>query len=200
VVAPWADLRRSTAPTRSVAAILVRLAWYAIAAAALVCGAPRRAAASMCPLGVDAGARAGISINGDQWIGGGHGRLRLTCLGGLGLEPVAIAGLGGNYLTLRPSLRFFYWVWLDAARRWSLAPALGASLVYYTPVGNFATFCHRYDVDACSGFSHGFEAGMSAGFSGLGLQTAIGFGGLPVVTLSATYTWPLSRTEGTVAR
>lgn len=161
---------------------------------------PGANASPSCPVGFDAGARAGVSINGDQWIGGGHARLSLTCLGGLGLEPVAIAGVGGNYLTLRPSLRFFYWVWLDRGRRWSLAPSLGASLVYYTPVGNFATFCHRYDVDACSGFSRGFEAAMSIGLSGIGLDATLGFGDLPVVTLSAMYTWPLTRTAGTVAR
>jgi hypothetical protein len=153
---------------------------------------PVHPAAASCPVDLDAGVRAGISINPDQWSGGGQLRARLTCLGGLGVEPLLTAGVGGNHLSVRPGLRLFYSIWFDTARRWSLTPALGGSLMYFTPVGRFATFCHRYDVDACSGLVSGFELGASAGYSGFGLDAMFGFAELPVLTLAATFSLPVS--------
>jgi hypothetical protein len=148
-----------------------------------------------CAASVKAGPRAGGTINQDQWAFGGHARLGLLCLGGFAIETAAIVGLGGNYLTLRPSARLQYHFGPGGERSVSVYPSAGYSLLFYRPVGDFESFCDRYDVDACYDSVQGFELGGGVGYWLLGVEGLVGFGGLPVVTIAVTATFPLFGAE-----
>ena len=145
-----------------------------------------------CDVGFAAGPRGGGTLNADQWLAGGHARLSLLCLGGFGSELVGVAGLGGNHVSWRGSLRLAHELELwGGPRGVRLYPALGWSLQYLAPVGDFADWCDRYDVDACSGFASGIELGGGLRQSWLGIEAIVGFNDLPVLTLSATATFDL---------
>ena len=142
---------------------------------------------------MDAGPRVGITINGDQWLVGGQLRMGLPCLGNLGFGPVLALGLGGNHLTLRSSGRLDYLIWFDDAHVFGVYPAVGASALFYMPVGGFATFCNRTGLDECWGHEIGLEVGGGLRYKWFGVDGFLGFGGLPVVTLMAAASFPLTR-------
>jgi hypothetical protein len=144
-----------------------------------------------CTLELEGGPRGGLTVNDDQWILGGHLRLGLLCLGGFALEPVALVGFGGNYLTLRPSVRAIYRLYSDTNRLLELHPTLGLSLVQWLPVGQFAEWCDRLEVDACYARDSGVELGGGIAYRFLGLDAVAGFGSLPVVTITLTATFPI---------
>jgi hypothetical protein len=148
-----------------------------------------------CDVAVEAGPRAGISINGDQWVVGSHLRITLPCLGNLGVGPVMAFGLGSNYLTLRSSWRLDYLVWFDEAHTFGLYPAVGASALFYMPGGGFATFCNRVGLDECWGHEVGFEAGGGARYKWFAVDGFIGFDGLPAVTIMAAASFALTHPE-----
>jgi hypothetical protein len=58
-------------------------------------------------------------------------------------------------------------------------------------VGHYASWCNRYEVDACWGNDDGIELGGGLQYSWFGLEAMAGLGGLPVVTINATLTIPL---------
>jgi hypothetical protein len=145
-----------------------------------------------CTLELEGGPRGGLTINDDQWIVGGHLRLGLLCLGGFALEPVALLGFGGNYLTLRPSVRAIYRLYSDTNRELELHPTLGYSFVQWLPVGDFADWCSRLEVDACYASDGGVELGGGIAYRFLGLEAVAGFGSLPVVTITLTATFPIA--------
>lgn len=171
--------------------------------------ASERGASTPCPargrvpdearLGV--GPRAGVSINGDQWILGGYGRFDGFCLGGcprhLSLELQLLAGLGGNHLTLRASLRLEYIFWF--MHDFGLYPLAGISFIGWLPVGHFATFCHRVDLEGCTGWDAGLEVGGGFRVWRLTFEAAVGVGGIgtdnaiPVLTITAGLHFPLWR-------
>ncbi len=154
---------------------------------------PPPAPAPGCTLELEGGPRGGLTINDDQWILGGHVRLGLLCLGGFALEPVALVGFGGNYLTLRPSVRAIYRLYSDTNRELELHPTLGYSLVQWIPVGPFADWCDRLEVDACYARDSGVELGGGIAYRFLGIDAVAGFGSLPVVTITLTATFPMAR-------
>ncbi len=145
---------------------------------------------------MDAGPRTGVSIRDDQWVIGGHLRAALPCLGNIGFGPVLSLGVGGNYVTLRSSGRLDYLVWFDDAHTVGIYPAIGASAYFYFPVGGFATFCRRVDLEECWGHEVGWELGGGFRYRRLGVDAFAGFGGLPAVTIMAGVMFPLSRPEG----
>jgi hypothetical protein len=149
-----------------------------------------------CTLELEGGPRGGLTVNDDQWILGGHVRIGFLCLGGLALEPVGLVGFGGNYLTLRPSVRAIYRLYSDTNRELELHPTLGYSLVQWIPVGHFAEWCSELEVDACYARDTGVELGGGIAYRFLGLDAVAGFGSLPVVTITLTATFPL--TKGTL--
>jgi hypothetical protein len=149
-----------------------------------------------CTLELEGGPRGGLTVNDDQWIVGGHLRVGFLCLGGLALEPVALLGFGGNYLTLRPSVRAIYRLYSDTNRKLEIHPTLGYSLVQWIPVGRFAEWCDRLEVDACYARDSGVELGGGVAYRFLGLEAVAGFGSLPVVTITLTATFPI--TKGTL--
>lgn len=148
---------------------------------------------SCCQLAVDAGPRVGISINGDQWLLGGHLRIALPCLGNLGFGPVLAFGVGSNYLTLTSSGRLDYLVWFDDARVFGAYPVLGASALFYMPGGRFAAFCNRVGLDECWGHEIGWEVGGGLRYRWFGLEALAGFTGLPALTVMAAASFPLTR-------
>jgi hypothetical protein len=154
------------------------------------------ACSSSCEVAVDAGPRLGLSVNADQWLFGGQLRTGLPCLGGLGIGPAFMIGVGGNYLTLRSSGRLDYMWWLDDAHVFGIFPAVGASVLYYMPVGPFASFCDRTDLDECWGYEVGTELGGGIRYRQLGVDAFVGFGELPVVTIMASVSFPLVEREG----
>jgi hypothetical protein len=145
---------------------------------------------------VDAGPRAGITINGDQWLVGGHLRASVPCLGGLGYGPTLTLGLGGNYLTLKSSGRLDYLIWFDRAKVFGIYPAVGASALFYIPVGGFARFCNRTGLYECYGKELGLEVGVGLRYRWLGADAFIGFGGLPVLTIMVGAWFPFAHPEG----
>jgi hypothetical protein len=149
-----------------------------------------------CQVVVEEGPRVGISINGDQWLVGGQLRASLPCLGNLGFGPVLVFGLGGNYLTMRSSGRLDYLFWFDDAHVFGAYSAVGASAFFYLPAGGFARFCNRVNLDECWGHDVGFEVGGGLRYKWLGVDGFLGFGGLPVVSVMAFGSFPLTRPEG----
>jgi hypothetical protein len=158
-------------------------------AAATATPAPPRG----CTLEVEGGPRGGLTVNDDQWIVGGHLRLGFLCLGGFTLEAVGLVGFGGNYLTLRPSVRALYRLYSDTNRELELHPTLGYSLVQWLPVGPFAKWCDRLHVDACWTRDSGVELGGGIAYRFLGLEAVAGFGSLPVVTVTLLATFPMAK-------
>jgi hypothetical protein len=145
-----------------------------------------------CTLEAEGGPRGGLTVNDDQWIVGAHLRLGFLCLGGFSLESVGLVGFGGNYLTLRPSLRAIYRLYSDTNRELEIHPTLGASVVQWFPVGPYATWCDRFEVDACWARDSGAELGGGIAYRFLGLDAVAGFGSLPVVTITLMATFPMA--------
>jgi len=148
-----------------------------------------------CSLDFEGGPRGGLTVNDDQWILGGHLRVGFLCLGGFAFETVGLVGFGGNYLTLRPSLRVIYRLYSDTNRELELHPTLGWSLVQWFPVGHFSTWCERLEVDACWARDSGVELGGGMAYRFLGLDAVAGFGSLPSVTITLMATFPLGKTR-----
>jgi len=147
-----------------------------------------------CTLEFEGGPRGGLTVNDDQWVAGGHLRLGFLCLGGFALEPVGFIGFGGNYLTLRPSLRAIYRLYSDTNRELEIHPTLGYSLVQWLPVGHFAEWCDELEVDACYARDSGVELGGGLAYRFIGIDAVAGFGSLPVVTVTLMATFPIART------
>jgi hypothetical protein len=147
---------------------------------------------SCCWVAVDSGPRAGISINGDQWLLGAHLRVGLPCFGGLGLSHTLAFGLGGNYFTLRSSGRLDYMFWFDNQHIFGIYPTAGVSALFYGPVGGFASFCSRVGLDECWGHDAGWEAGGGIRYRWLGVDALVGFAGLPVLTVMVGAWFPLT--------
>jgi hypothetical protein len=145
---------------------------------------------------VEIGPRAGVSVNGDQWLFGGHLRTSVPCFWNLGFGPIVVLGLGGNHLTIRSSGRLDYMLWFDRAHTFALYPAAGASVLFYVPVGRFAEFCNRVHLDECSGYTVGGEVGGGARYRWLSVDAFAGFRGLPVVAVMAALSFPLDQPEG----
>ncbi len=136
-----------------------------------------------------------MSVNNDQWVAGGFGRLGgicpLVCLGDLGVGLHALAGFGGNRFTLRTSARLDSVLWLGAERTVGLYPAVGASAYFLFPVGAFAEFCERTRLKGCGGTYFGFEIGGGLRLWQAFLEAVAGTGQLPAVTVTAGVTLPL---------
>ena len=148
-----------------------------------------------CQVKVEAAPRVGLSVNGDQWLVGSALRASLPCLGELGIGPTLALGVGGNHLTLRSGGRLDYLLWFDDAHTFAIYPSVGAALQFYWPVGNFATFCHRVDLDECSGYHFGNELGGGVRYGNLAVDAFAGFGGLPVLSVMAAWSFAFTPPE-----
>jgi hypothetical protein len=137
----------------------------------------------------------GLSINDDQWLAGGQLRTSFPCLGKLGFGPLLVLGVGGNHITFRSAFRLDYLFWLDSAHNFGVYPAVGAAVLFYLPVGDFAEFCHRVALDECSGYIFGAELGGGLRYRRFSLDAFAGFGGLPVLSIMAVLHFPLTGPE-----
>jgi hypothetical protein len=128
------------------------------------------------------GIRIGASLNGDQALVGMH--LVLATAGDFALGAAVLTGAGQDWMTFRSS----------AIARWDLIETgdfmvyslLSGSALLYLPIGRLAAFCDATGL-SCSGSEAGFEVGGGVEYDRIGLEATAGLGGLPAVTLLATY-------------
>jgi hypothetical protein len=143
---------------------------------------------------IDVGARAGVSINNDQWVLGGflrYGRLcPFVCLGDLGASVHALVGVGGNRTTVRLGIRLDSLLWFDRAHTVALYPVAGASAQVLVPVGHFAEFCARTGLEGCGGRFWGAELGGGLRVWRLFLEGVVGTGEFPIVTATMGMVFP----------
>jgi len=149
-----------------------------------------------CRANVDVAPRIGVSINDDQWLFGAGLRSSMPCLGNLGLGPSLSLGVGGNHMTLRSTGHLDYMLWFDDGHMFGVYPAIGASVLFYWPVGPFATFCERVNLDECSGYVFGGEIGGGLRYRMIGIDAFVGFAGLPVLSIMASVSFPVAKQEG----
>jgi hypothetical protein len=167
------------------------------AAPAVIVAAPADASHSgagcpdCCRTSVELSARLGLSVHSDQWLGGGQLRATLPCLGNLGIGPLLTFGVGGNHLTVRSAARLDYLFWLDRSHHFGIYPAAAAAVIFYVPMGHFAEFCHRVDLEECSGFLLGGEMGGGLRYRMFAVDAVAGFGGLPTLTIMAALAFPV---------
>jgi hypothetical protein len=142
-----------------------------------------------------AGPKAGVSVNYDQWVAGGYlragGLCPLICLGDLGISIHEMGGLGGNFATLRTSLRLDTILWFGDRGSVGLYPAFGVSAYTQIPAGHFAEFCERTGLDeGCGGTRLGVEAGLGMRFWPMFVETIAATGALPslIATLGLSFT------------
>lgn len=137
------------------------------------------------------GPRFGMSLNGDQWLAGGHLLLENLCLDGVGVEPILLVGLGGNHATIRTGLRAGFTFWIGGVRGVGLMPMVGADLSVALPVGDFARFCSRTQILGCDGVFLGYEIGAGVRYRWFRLEAMAGFADLPVFTTTFALDLPL---------
>jgi len=148
------------------------------------------------PLQYDAGPRAGVSINSDQWLLGGFGRVggwfAHAGIGDVGLSLHELVGVGGNRLTFRSSLRLDSIKWWGITRSFGVYPLLGVGLQVLVPVGPFAEFCERTHLPGCGGAYWGAELGVGLRFRSAFLEASYGTGELPNGTVTLGLAFPLN--------
>jgi hypothetical protein len=128
------------------------------------------------------GVRVGASLNGDQALVGMH--LVLASIGDFALGSAVLVGAGEDWMTFRTS----------ALARWDLLQrgdftlysVVSGSALLYMPIGKLAAFCSATGLN-CSGGEAGLEVGGGVEYNRIGIEATAGLGGLPAVTLLATY-------------
>lgn len=135
-----------------------------------------------------AGLRAGASLNNDQALLGGH----VLAEDGFALEPVVLVGIGGNHFTMRPSVRAGYTFWIGDVGDFGIMPSAGITMQLYLPVGRFASWCDRVDLDACHGWQLGGELGGGVRMGWARLEAMAGIGEVPAVTITFAGDWSVS--------
>ena len=136
------------------------------------------------------GGHGGGTLNPDQWLAGAHAIANGLFIRALSSELAVSGTLGGNHGGARAALRLGYTFWLSEA--FGLGAVAGASGEYYFPVGDFARFCDRVDLDACSGFGGGIELGGAVRYDFLRAMALGGIAELPAVTLVLAADFELS--------
>ena len=102
-------------------------------------------------------------------------------------RPILIPALAA----IMPRSALAYFFWFKDKGDFAIYPAAGASLQYLFPVGDFASWCRRYDVPTCWGDAHGFQVGGGLQYGWVGFEAMVGLGGLPVLSLTGTLTLPV---------
>jgi len=143
-----------------------------------------------------AGPKAGVSVNYDQWVAGGFLRLGglcpLFCLGDLGVSIHETGGLGGNFATLRTSLRLDSILWFGDRNGFGIYPVVGVSTYTQIAAGHFAEFCERTKLEeGCSGTHFAAEAGLGVRLWPVFVEGIAASGQLPSVVATAGISWTL---------
>jgi hypothetical protein len=128
------------------------------------------------------GVRVGASFNGDQAVAGAH--VMFASIGDVAFGSSALVGINSQWMTLRGS----------ALARWdffqlglfTFYSTVGGSALHYLPIGRLAGFCRATGL-SCSGADAGLELGGGIELDRVGVEATAGFGGIPAVTLVATY-------------
>jgi hypothetical protein len=162
---------------------------------ATVASLAAHAAAHESDLRLGAGFQGGVTVNSDQWTAGGYGRLEGVCVfvcpRDLGIGLHALGGIGGNHVTVRVGPRLDYLLWLADEGTVGLDLGVGASVIGFIPVGNFAEFCHRVDLDGCGGTYFGAEGALGLRLWPVFVEGVLASGELPVLTVTAGIHWTL---------
>jgi hypothetical protein len=141
------------------------------------------------------GPEAGVSLNGDQWIVGAFSRLDglcvLACSRNLSIAVHALAGIGGNVMTVRGSPRLGYTFWLAEEDTVGIEIAAGGGIIGFIPVGGFAEFCSRTELRGCGGTHVGAEFGGGVRLWPFHLGAIAATGELPVVTVTLALQFPI---------
>jgi hypothetical protein len=158
---------------------------------ALVLLVPRAASAHEVGHRLFAGPQGGISVNPDQWVLGGviglDGVCVIGCTRDLTLALHALSGVAGNHVTVRISPRLSYTFWIGDEDTLGVEVAAGGGVIALIPVGGFAEFCNRTDLDGCGGVWAGFEYGAGVRLWPITVHAIVGTGEVPVVTATASF-------------
>lgn len=138
------------------------------------------------------GPKAGVSVNYDQWVAGAFlragGLCPIICLGDIGISVHEIGGLGGNYASVRTSVRLDSILWFGKRETFGVYPTVGFSARTLFPTGRFAEFCERTGLqDGCGGTHVGLELGVGLRFWPIFVEAVGATGELPSITATAGY-------------
>lgn len=139
---------------------------------------------------VGVGPFAGWSLGDDQFLLGGSAVLGHSCVRWLRFEPLVGLGLGGNWGSFRFGGRTRVTLFLGDRERYGLTLIGGWGAKRSFPIGNFATFCKRVDLDQCWNTATGGELGAAFEYFDFSLSAIAGFGGLPDLVLALGYAFP----------
>lgn len=138
-------------------------------------------------------------MNPDQYVLGGligfDGICLVACSRDLGFAIHALSGLAGNHATVRVSPRIAYTFWIGDEDTLGIELATGAGVIGFIPIGHFAEFCERTDLDGCGGVWAGFEAGAGARLWPVTIHAVVGTGELPLLTATASVRFDLWEAE-----
>jgi hypothetical protein len=128
------------------------------------------------------GIRVGASLNGDQAVAGAH--VMFASIGDVAFGSSALVGINSQWMTLRGSA-LARWDFLQLGH-FTFYSTVGGSALHYFPIGRLAGFCRATGL-SCSGADAGLELGGGIELDRVGVEATAGFGGMPAVTLVATY-------------
>jgi hypothetical protein len=139
---------------------------------------------------VGVGPFTGWSFGDDQFLLGGLATLGHSCVRWLRFEPNLGLGLGGNWGTFRFGARARVTLFLGENERYGLTLLGGYGGLRSFPLGRFATFCKRTDLDQCWNTSTGSELGVAFEYWDFALSAIAGLEGLPDLALQLSYAFP----------
>jgi len=140
---------------------------------------------------VGVGPSLGWSFGDDQFLIAGSALLGHSCVRWLRFEPLVGLGLGGNWGSLRFGGRARVTLFLGDRERYGLSLIGGWGGKRSFPIGDFATFCKRVDLDQCWNTGTGGELGGAFEYFDFSLSAIAGFGGLPDLVLVLGYAFPV---------
>jgi hypothetical protein len=138
-----------------------------------------------------AGPAAGWSFGDDQLVTELGAQLGYSCLRWVRLEPRLGLGLGGNWGSVRFGARTRLTLFLGAHQEYGLTLLGGFAGVRSFPLGRFASFCRRVDLNECFSTDTGAELGGGFEYWDLSLLVAAGFGTLPDVVVTLGWSYPV---------
>lgn len=164
------------------------MALVALSLHAVACASSSPAPRVSRPVELGVGSRVGFTMNNDQLVLGPDVELAAVGFERLAFALPVLIGMGDNYLTGRVALQARPRL-IDAGP-FILYPTAGVSAQIYGPVGPYAEYCARYEIEACSGAEVGPELGGGLRYGWLGVDAVAGLLGLPVLTVVASVVVP----------
>lgn len=139
---------------------------------------------------VGVGPAVGWSFGDDQFVTELTAQLGYSCVRWLRFEPRLGLGLGGNWGSLRFGGRARLTLFLGKHDEYGLTVLGGFAGLRSFPVGRFAKFCNRVDLDECWGTATGGEVGVAFEYWDFSLVAAIGLANLPDLVITLGWSYP----------